>query len=121
MFVDFCISVFLGALSGLGVGGGSILMLWLTSVRGFDFSDARSVNLLFFLASAAVASVHNMKESVIPFAKIFPAALAGCVSTFLFSLLFRQSVPPLFHKLFGVLLLAAAGREFCLGIKKQPD
>jgi len=39
----------LGFLAGLGVGGGSLLMLWLTLVIGTDHSVARNINLLFFI------------------------------------------------------------------------
>ena len=39
----------LGFLSGLGTGGGSLLLLWLTMVVGMPQQDARMVNLLFYL------------------------------------------------------------------------
>ena len=40
------VSTVLGFLSGLGVGGGSLLMLWLTGPLGWPQAQARALNLL---------------------------------------------------------------------------
>ena len=45
----------LGFLSGIGTGGGSLLILWLTLVVGIPSPDARLMNLMFFIPSALVA------------------------------------------------------------------
>lgn len=45
--VSLLAGVVLGFLSGLGTGGGSLLLLWLTMVVGMPQQDARMVNLLF--------------------------------------------------------------------------
>ena len=52
--VPVCIGVgaILGFLSGLGVGGGSLLILWLTAVLGTEQRAAQGINLLFFLPAA---------------------------------------------------------------------
>ena len=109
---DFLISLgiasVLGFLSGLGTGGGSLLILWLTLVQGMDPLRARSVNLLFFLPGAILATLLRRREGV-PFRKIVPAILAGCLSAALFSLLRVDTA--LLQKLFGALLLAAGARE----------
>ena len=49
-----CIAVgtILGFLAGLGIGGGSLLILWLTMVLGMPQPEARFINLLFFLPAA---------------------------------------------------------------------
>ena len=45
--VTLLVGTALGFLTGLGVGGGSLLMVWLTAVLGMDTLTARSINLLF--------------------------------------------------------------------------
>ena len=109
---DFLISLgiasVLGFLSGLGTGGGSLLILWLTLVQGMDPLRARSVNLLFFLPGAILATLLRRREGV-PFRKILPAVCAGCLTAALTSLL--QVDTALLRKLFGALLLAAGARE----------
>ena len=44
--VPFLVSCLLGFLAGLGVGGGSLLMLWLTLVLQMEYAQARMLNLL---------------------------------------------------------------------------
>ena len=44
----------LGFLAGIGVGGGSLLILWLTLVLGMPQPQARILNLMFFVPSAVV-------------------------------------------------------------------
>ena len=101
----------LGFLSGIGVGGGSLLILWLTLVLGFEHSTARVVNLLFFIPSALVASFFRWKQGSLKPAAVLPAIIAGCVSAGIFSMLSRQLDIALLKKLFGVLLLVTGIRE----------
>ena len=51
------VGVVLGYLSGLGVGGGSLLILWLTLVLGMEQGTARAINLMFFITAAGAVSV----------------------------------------------------------------
>ena len=46
-----------GVLSGLGIGGGSLLMIWLTALQDLPQRQAQGINLLFFLPTAASALV----------------------------------------------------------------
>lgn len=109
--VMLVIGALLGFLSGLGVGGGSLLMLWLTLVLGLEHSIARNINLLFFLPAAAIASFFRWKQGALSFKKILPAVIAGCISAGLFACLSRNIDITLIKKLFGALLLATGLRE----------
>lgn len=74
------VGIVLGTLSGLGVGGGSLLLLWLTLVTGLPQSDARIINLLFFIPSALISCLFRWKQGVLrPGAAVIPiaAGLAG--------------------------------------------
>jgi uncharacterized membrane protein YfcA len=53
-------------LTGLGTGGGSLLLLWLTLVLGMDPALARTVNLMFFIPAAVIASVIRFFKGGIP-------------------------------------------------------
>lgn len=105
------IGILLGFLSGLGIGGGSLLMLWLTLAVGMDAAAARSVNLLFFLPAALIASVMRKKQGSVPLRKILPAAIAGCAFAAAFSWVGLSMDTAVLKKLFGVLLLATGVRE----------
>ena len=101
----------LGFLSGIGVGGGSLLMLWLTLVLGMEHTQARIINLLFFIPSAVIASVFRWKQGNLDIRKIIPAIISGCILAFFFSLLSTRMDLSILKKLFGILLLATGLRE----------
>lgn len=118
-FTTVIISIFLGFLSGVGVGGGSLLILWLTLVLGMDHRTARVLNLLFFIPSALVSSLFRWKQNTLNFPKILPAVIAGCISAGLFALLSKQMDIHLLRKFFGVLLLVTGLRELFYKEKDQ--
>lgn len=101
----------LGFLAGIGVGGGSLLMLWLTLVLGMEHNQARIINLLFFIPSAVIASIFRWKQGNLDFRKILPAVICGAVFAFLFSLLSTKTDISVLKKLFGGLLLITGLRE----------
>ena len=47
--------VLTGILSGFGVGGGTLLLIYLTTFAGIAQNQAQGINLLYFLPSAAAA------------------------------------------------------------------
>ena len=109
--ISVIIGALLGFLSGLGIGGGSLLILWLTLVQKLEPGSARGINLLFFLPAALVAGFFRWRQGAIPFRKIFPAIVSGCVSALLFSLLSVKLDVTILRKLFGGLLLITGLRE----------
>lgn len=109
--IALLVSTVLGFLSGLGIGGGSLLILWLTLALGMDQSAARGINLLFFLPAAAIACVFRCRQGVVPFRRILPAMLAGSLAAALGSWLSLGLDTGLLKKLFGGLLLLTGLRE----------
>ena len=109
--VILIIGTVLGFLAGLGIGGGSLLIIWLTVVLGMDPSTARSINLLFFIPSAIASLLFKWKQGTIHLKKIFPAILGGCSAAFLFSWLGGSMDLEMLRKLFGFLLTLTGLRE----------
>lgn len=110
-FITLPVAIVLGFLAGLGVGGGSLLILWLTMVVGMEYTDARTINLLFFLPSAFIATLFRQKQGSVDFRKILPAVICGCVTAFLFCYVGQWIDTKLLKKLFGGLLLFTGLRE----------
>ena len=105
------IGFLLSILAGLGVGGGSLLILWLTLVMGVSQTTARAINLLFFLAAAGSVSLLRLKKGKLNFKAVVPAVIAGCLSAALFSWLGTQIEQAILRKFFGILLLFTGVRE----------
>jgi uncharacterized membrane protein YfcA len=110
-WLAFPMAAILGFLAGLGVGGGSLLMLWLTLAVGMEYNDARVINLLFFLPCAAVSTFFHKGQGRVDLRKIFPAILAGCVAAAIFSVVGKYIDTKLLKKCFGGILLFTGLRE----------
>ena len=109
----------LGFLSGLGVGGGSLLILWLTLVLDMPQEAARTINLLFFLPSGIIATIFRYKQERLPWKKLLPAIISGCLFAALFAFLSGNWDTKLIKKLFGILLLFTGLRELFYKPKKD--
>ena len=107
----FPVAIILGFLAGLGVGGGSLLMLWLTAVANMDYAVARTINLLFFLPTALIASLFHKKQGSLNLQKVLPAIICACVAAALFSYVGRYINTKLLKKLFGGVLILTGLRE----------
>lgn len=109
--VTLFVSTALGFLSGLGIGGGSLLILWLTMVLNMPQETARSINLLFFLPAAVIACIFRVRQGSLSLRKVFPAILAGTLAAAAASFLGVITHPDILKKPFGILLLLTAVRE----------
>ena len=109
--INLIIGTVLGFLAGIGTGGGSLLLLWLTSVQGLPPEEARAINLMFFLPSALIATIMRRDHERPGYRQLLPAISAGCIAAVVTSLLSRHMDTDLLKKLFGGLLMAAGIRE----------
>lgn len=101
----------LGVLSGLGIGGGSLLLLWLTGIAGFSVPEARSINLLFFLPSALICSVLRIKQRRVNPKALLPAILPGCIVSGVSAWVSPNINHQIVRVIFSVLLIIAGSRE----------
>lgn len=115
MAIDFCIAllaaIFCGTLAGMGLGGGSLLILWLTAVQNMDPVTARGINLVFFLPAALIATLSRIRKGNLPIQKVMPAVWAGILFAILFSIISSWLDIDHLQKLFGILLLITGLRE----------
>lgn len=108
---NIIVGAVLGFLSGLGVGGGSLLILWLTLIANVPQEIARSINLMFFLPTALISSLFRWKKGNLQIKKILPAMAGGVVAAVLFTWLSRHISSDVLKAPFGVLLLVTGARE----------
>ena len=109
--VAIIMGIVLGFLSGLGIGGGSLLMVWLTAVLRWSIQDARAVNLLFFLPSAFIACIIRYKKGILNWKVVLPAILSGCLLAVAGSIVSKWANTTTLQKIFGVLLILAGTKE----------
>ena len=107
--MSFLISVIAGLLtgiiSGFGIGGGTILMVYLTAMAGVAQRTAQGINLLYFLPTAAAALIIHSKNRYVQWKTVIPAAAAGCITAGIMSLVAMNMELGLLKKLFGGFLI----------------
>ena len=109
--VDFLVGAVLGFLSGLGVGGGSLLLLWLTVIAGEPQATARVMNLMFFVPCALIATLFRWKQSKADWGLVLPAISAGLLGALAGNWLGPRLDTELLKKAFGVLFILCGIRE----------
>ena len=100
-----------GFSAGLGLGGGSLLMMWLTLVVGADHLTARAINLMFFIVAAGSVCIFRLKNRSLSIKPILPAIIAGCIAAGLFSFIGQNIDTQILRKIFGGLLLFTGTKE----------
>lgn len=110
-FPSAIVGSILGFLAGMGIGGGSLLILWLTLVLGYDQNVARGINLLFFLPASAICCMFRLRQGKLNLRLCLPAMISGCVAATLASWIAAVTDTALLRKPFGILLLATGLRE----------
>lgn len=68
-----------GFLSSLGVGGGVILIVYLTVIAGVDQLTAQGINLIFFLPIALLSVIIHRKNKLIDIKQLIPAMIVGSI------------------------------------------
>lgn len=94
-----------GILSGFGVGGGTLLLIYLTAFAGMDQTLAQGINLLYFLPAAATALPSHIKNGFIKKHAAIPAIAAGLICTTGAAWVATSLNVELLRKCFGIFLL----------------
>ena len=104
-----------GILSGMagamGLGGGTVLLLYLTLFAGVDQLTAQGINLIFFLPIAVLALVLHGKNGLIAWKDAVAIALLGLAGAAAGTLLSGMIDGAVLQKLFAVGLLFIGFRE----------
>ncbi len=100
-----------GVLSGFGVGGGSLLLLYLTLCAGVGQYQAGGVNLLYFIACAPAALVSHIKNGLVEGGAVKWCVLAGVPASVLAALLAARMDTDWLRRAFGVFLLYIGAKE----------
>ena len=72
-----------GAFGAMGMGGGGILVIYLTLALAAGQLEAQGINLLFFLPCAVVSMLINGKRGLIDWKQVLWLALGGLPATLL--------------------------------------
>ena len=103
--IDFLVSAGVALLSGLGVGSGGLLVVFLTEYRGVGQLFAQGVNLIFFIFSAGAATAVNLRKRKICYGAVTLMSIGGTVGAITGAIIASALAPDLLRIGFGLMLL----------------
>lgn len=100
------IAVIVSALVGaMGLGGGSVLILYLTLFRHLPQLVAQGINLLFFIPCAVTAVLVYAKQKIIQWKFVIPMIFGGAVGVALGTFFLKNTDTKYISVLFSIFLL----------------
>lgn len=100
----FFIGLLSGIISGMGIGGGTILIPGLIIFSNLNQHQAQGVNLAVFIPIAIVALITHFREKNIDLKTSTPIILTGLFGAFAGSTIAMKMTPSLLRKIFAVFL-----------------
>ena len=97
----------IAALSGLGVGSGGLLVIYLTLVKNLPQLTAQGVNLIFFILASLSSLIFSFTKRRIPIGAVAVMSLIGIIGSLTGTWLAAIIPPELLRKIFGVMLVGS--------------
>ena len=113
------IGFFSGILSGMGVGGGMLLIPAMRIFLGINQQSAQSINLFSFIPSALCALIVHIKKKNIDFRCALPIIITGVPFSLLGAFICVNIPSKLLGRLFGIFILIFGIREIVNGFRQQ--
>ena len=100
-----------GVLSGFGVGGGTLLLVYMTVFAGLDQHLAQGINLLYFLPAGLMALPAHWKNGYVAKPVLLPAIGAGLALAALAAWAATALDVEVLRKCFGAFLIIVGTME----------
>ncbi len=112
------VGIISGIITGLGMGGGSILILILVSFMSVSQHVAQATNLIFFIPTAIIAILIHIKngniDKEVGRKMLFPTIIGSALGAYLTSFIDAENL----KRYFGFFLLAVGIYEIITTIKE---
>ena len=103
--------LFSGIIGGMGMGGGAVLIIYLTLFEDVKQITAQGINLIFFIPIGITALIIYSKRGQIKWKTALPIAVGGILGSAAGFFIAGQLGSSVISKIFGFLLV-------CLGISE---
>lgn len=107
-----------GIVSGIGMGGGTILILCLSVFLNVEQHIAQGANIIFFIPTSIAAIIINIKKKKIDLKLTWIISIAGIVGAVIGTILAKNIEVKLLKKLFGFFLAIISIHEIYVIFKK---
>ena len=115
----FIIPIVLAVLSGMGLGGGGLFVIYLKLFVGGEQLEMQAINLLFFIFAAGASLCFHLLRRKIYVSAVILAAVSGIVGSLCGSFIAGRIRSASLGTIFGLMLIGAGIYSFFGGKKKR--
>ena len=109
--IEILIGIISGIVSGTGMGGGTILIFLLSFIMGIEQHIAQATNLIFFIPTAIVAIIVNLKNKNIDVKLAILISIFGILGAIIGANISIRINVSILRKCFGIFLAIIAINE----------
>lgn len=109
--IEILIGMFSGIFSGVGMGGGTILIFLLTAFTGLEQHIAQATNLIYFIPTAISAIIVNYRDKNIDIKLAIFISICGIIGAIIGAKISINTDVQKLRKLFGIFLAIIAIHE----------
>lgn len=115
----FIIGFLSGIISGMGIGGGAILIPALIFFTQISQHESQGINLIVFIPIASVALITHFLNKNISVKIAIPIILSGVIGSIAGSLIALSISPSILKKMFGFFLFFMGLYQFFSKVKNK--
>lgn len=108
---EILIGTFSGIFSGIGMGGGTILIFLLTMFAGLEQHIAQATNLIYFIPTAISAIIVNYRDKNIDIKLALSISICGVIGAIIGALISINLEVQYLRKFYGIFLAIIAIHE----------
>lgn len=109
--IQAVVGVLSGVIASMGLGGGFVLLIWLTLFQNTPQREAQGINLMFFLPIALISVIMHCRAGLIDKKLVWSLVPGGIIGAVLGTLGSQAIGNDLLRKLYALFLLAFGLRE----------
>lgn len=117
--LNIIIGFFSGIISGMGIGGGAVLIPALIFIENLNQQTAQGINLVYFIPTAVAALFIHIKNKNIDIKTAVVIGVFGLLGGALGSFSAIVTESGVLRKIFGVFLLFIGIYEICINFVKK--
>ena len=105
--IDFIVGLFVSVLAGLGVGGGGLIVIYLTLIKNMPQIEAQGINLLFFIAAGASSFIVHFKKRKLNKKMLVLMIISGSIGAVIGSILINFISVDIIKITFSIFLIVS--------------
>ena len=109
--IEIILGIISGIFTGLGLGGGTILILLLSLFMNMDQHIAQATNLIFFIPTSIAAIIINIRENNIDLKLALTISMFGIIGAIIGAIISKNVNSVSLRKYFAIFIMLIAFYE----------